>query len=589
MADGKKRGRVESVLLALCCMSIGRMENPATNMFLYWGPLRAVPIAYDLVLNPILVAQSIQDTANPDTHCDVDQQACCELDAGRIADEAGCVGEQPNRTLTADAYKNVGVCNWTKLHADHEAYEGESEVVQCHAVCSSLHLQATCEASGCFWEADRCSTCSTKKRYAGLYAASWNTAIVTVSEIVTAIFIPGFGALVDVSGDRKKYFIASTSIMLGVYLLRGFLAQWQGLWFYNTVLEIPCAMTWEASHIIVMAFYPELTDDDKEQMRIQSKGVAVMFWALLVYMALSVVFPGLFAMCGESGRLAALALSFCAYAFALMPLALLVFRLLVRNMPRREASLFHREAKTNQGFLAGFSHALYTMIGIGAKYPQARIYLVSVMIAQAALGSIASVVSVYLVVQLQMLPDKVTSVLGAAILCYIPGGLLLDVCSKRGMSSLTAVKISWCSGSIVFLLCGLVLQGPGQAKYAILFGVLFGLVSGFNLGATRSVYSTLVPAGQETEYMGIWDLANMLLRWSPPLMMTVFFEAFGSMFYGLLFCAAMNAIGFLILILLFNHEKALADVAPDTVNRQKLVDATPQVVVKANENPGAKE
>ena len=30
-------------------------------------------------------------------------------------------------------------------------------------------------------------------------------------------------------------------------------------------------------------------------------------------------------------------------------------------MPRREASSFHKEAKTNQGFLAGFSHALSTI------------------------------------------------------------------------------------------------------------------------------------------------------------------------------------------------------------------------------------
>lgn len=73
--------------------------------------------------------------------------------------------------------------------------------------------------------------------------------------------------------------------------------------------------------------------------------------------------------------------------------------------------------------------------------------------------------------------------------------------------------------------------------------------------------------------MGIWDLVNAILRWSPPAVMTLMNEASGSMSGGLLYCSGMIFLG-LVLLLTVDVKKGEADVAPDLKFRQLTTTTT---------------
>lgn len=73
-------------------------------------------------------------------------------------------------------------------------------------------------------------------------------------------------------------------------------------------------------------------------------------------------------------------------------------------------------------------------------------------------------------------------------------------------------------GWIITTTCGgLFLKGPGLVGLTYIFAVLWGCLTGWFYPTEKVAYCSMIPQGQEAEFMGLYLCANDILSWLPSL------------------------------------------------------------------------
>ena len=88
---------------------------------------------------------------------------------------------------------------------------------------------------------------------------------------------------------------------------------------------------------------------------------------------------------------------------------------------------------------------------------------------------------------------------------------------------------------------------------------IVGLLYGLGLGATypmqRTLYMLIIPAGQETEMMGLLQFASIVFAWAPGLVFTTLNEHMNDLRLAMFAVLGFHSVG-LLLLLLVDVEKA---------------------------------
>jgi hypothetical protein len=118
-----------------------------------------------------------------------------------------------------------------------------------------------------------------------------------------------------------------------------------------------------------------------------------------------------------------------------------------------------------------------------------------------------------------------------------------------------------------------ILKGP-QHRYAA-FGcaALWGVSMGIMYPSQRVLYCTLIPKGQETEFMGLFVFAGQLLGWLPALIFTIMNEKGVDIRWGMSVVAFFCVTAFFCTLPMGPYNQAVALVTKDSKDKLASVIA----------------
>jgi UMF1 family MFS transporter len=126
------------------------------------------------------------------------------------------------------------------------------------------------------------------------------------------------------------------------------------------------------------------------------------------------------------------------------------------------------------------------------------------------------------------------------------GGLLLLRLASRigGFRAVLASLVVWC------VAVGLAFGLPAhQPVLFILLGALIGVVLGGSQALSRSLFSQLIPAGQEAEYFGLYQVSADGTSWLGPLIFGIVYQVTGTYRSAIVSLVVFFVVGFIALAL----------------------------------------
>lgn len=132
--------------------------------------------------------------------------------------------------------------------------------------------------------------------------------------------------------------------------------------------------------------------------------------------------------------------------------------------------------------------------------------------------------AVVFLVEVLQLNGRVSGIIFALVLfSTIPGSF----CAKFLMRKMDPIRcMQLCLVSLIgSLFAGfLIMSGPERAQLIYFFSTIWGFVLGWFYPAEVTIYSSLMPMGQEAELAGFYLYCNMIFTFLPPIIITLMNE-----------------------------------------------------------------
>jgi MFS-type transporter involved in bile tolerance (Atg22 family) len=146
----------------------------------------------------------------------------------------------------------------------------------------------------------------------------------------------------------------------------------------------------------------------------------------------------------------------------------------------------------------------------------------------AGTGGLIAVLGPFLQEEALLTPTQIAIVLLTSQTAGIFGAFAFYQASKRFSvkPSLAIIVIGWI---VVPPMYALVLHRPRNMLLATCIGGVMGMFVGGGVALLRAFYASMIGMGQESEFMGLFSFANVILQWLGTLLFTIVNEATGNM------------------------------------------------------------
>jgi UMF1 family MFS transporter len=174
-------------------------------------------------------------------------------------------------------------------------------------------------------------------------------------------------------------------------------------------------------------------------------------------------------------------------------------------------------------------HRLGDAVRLLGRLPHTRRYLISYLLFSDAISAVIGLSSTFITHELfGDSASRAATFLFALILLIqfvAMGGAILAARVAARIGAQRAVLFSlivWC---VVILYTYFELRSKAQA---VGIGIVIGIVLGGSQALARSLWSQLIPLGQEATFFGLLEVANEGTSWAAPLLFTIVVNATGS-------------------------------------------------------------
>jgi len=133
---------------------------------------------------------------------------------------------------------------------------GRGAVLMSNVYLSSSILYLAQEQAGCLDENDRVSSDCDGKAY-GFKPATFVSNIAVVSSVLSALFMPVIGAIVDYTRHRKTVGIVSSVLIILIQVIQ--IGTVQKTWLAMTILQAISGFLFQALVMSVFAYLPDMT------------------------------------------------------------------------------------------------------------------------------------------------------------------------------------------------------------------------------------------------------------------------------------------------------------------------------------------
>lgn len=356
--------------------------------------------------------------------------------------------------------------------------------------------------------------------------------LVSFSTVLLVVLMPVTGALADRTGRKRELMLglgyAGAVACMLMWFVRG--GNWQlgaGLYFVAFV-AYSCA---------IVVYHSMLCDlaGAEERDRISSYGWAFSYVGGGVLLAANFGFTFLIADRAIVARLSLMSAGVWWAVFALVPLVALRGPLggVVRPVAPPDGPLV----------AAGFRHLRKTL-GRLRSFPLTVFFLVAFLVYNDGIQTVTTVAAQYGDKELRLGESTLLSAILLVQFVAFGGALLLG--RMAGWFGAKRVVLGSLVGwmVVVFLAYGMRARDPVEFFE---IAVLIALVLGGSQALSRSMFSHLVPAGEEAEYFGLYEVSDSGTSWLGPLLFGLAFQNTGSYRTALFSLVVFFVLGFVLL------------------------------------------
>ena len=375
-------------------------------------------------------------------------------------------------------------------------------------------------------------------------AGSFFPYVLSLSVLLQVLLLPVTGAVADRT-QRKKQLLALFAYVgaiatMGMYLIQG------SAYLLGGFLFLVANLSFGASIVVYNAFLPEIADPD-ERDRVSSRGWALGYLGGGLLLGANLV---LFSMHESLGLSAAYAvrislLSAAAWwaLFALIPLATL--------RSRRPTRLNEQGANA---LTAGFRQLLHT-VSAARAYPQTLLFLAAFLLYNDGIQSVIVLSVKYGRNELGLgLSTLISAILMVQFVAFF-GALLLGALARFfGAKRVVLASLVLWTGVVA---AAHFLQAGDALQFYLLAGFI-GIVLGGSQALSRSLFSHMIPRGQEAAYFSLYEISERGTSWLGPLVFGLTLQLTGSYRSAIASLVAFFILGFALLTVV-NVRRAIAE------------------------------
>ncbi len=336
-----------------------------------------------------------------------------------------------------------------------------------------------------------------------VYYDSFYPYVMALSVALQVIFLPILGAIADYS-HRKKQMLAATAYAgalatMGLYFLQG------ANYMLGGGLFILANLSFGASIVFYNSFLPDIASADRRD-QVSSIGWAIGYLGggLLLFLNL-ILFSkaeSLGLSTGQAVRISLASSGAWWAVFTIVPLAALKRRQSVKQLPEGQSYL-----------KAGFQQLGHT-VKRARRYPHTLLFLIAYLLYNDGIQAVIALASSFGKDELKLSEATLVQVILMVQFVAFFGSLLFNYVAKA-LDARRAIMIS------LVIWTGVLVYAYGfletQTQFYLL-GAAIAIVLGGSQALSRSVYSLMIPKGQEAEYFSLYEVSDKGTSWLAPLL-----------------------------------------------------------------------
>ncbi|HAJ37041.1 MAG TPA: MFS transporter [Chloroflexi bacterium] len=377
--------------------------------------------------------------------------------------------------------------------------------------------------------------------------------MVSLSVLLQVFFLPIMGAIVDYTHLKKRlmaiFAYTGAFATIGLYFLNG------DNYLLGGILFLIANLSFGAAMVCYNAFLPEIADPN-ERDKVSSVGWAMGYLGGGLLLALNLVFFALHDRFGvdttTAVRISLASAGLWWALFTLFPLARLQSRQPQRRLPAGERYL-----------TIGFKQLSQTLRRL-PRYSQTLLFLVAYLLYNDGIQTIIALSAQFGSEELGMGADELPPLFLMVQFVAFFGALFFGYLARWiGAKRAIIVSLLIWTGVTIYAYSPLLETG----RQFFLLGAVIAMVLGGSQALSRSLFSQMIPKGQETEYFSLYEISERGTSWLGPLFFGLAIQFTGS------YRAAVLAVGVffvagLILLPLVDVRRAIVEAgneAPDKV------------------------
>jgi UMF1 family MFS transporter len=346
-----------------------------------------------------------------------------------------------------------------------------------------------------------------------IFYGSFFPYVVAMSVGLQMVFLPILGAIADYS-NRKKQMLALFAFIgsfatVGLYFLQG------TNYLLGGGLFVVANLSYGASIVFYNSFLPDIASAEDRD-RVSSVGWAIgylgggLLLALNLYLFSNAESFGLTS--GQAVRISLASSGAWWAVFTLVSISTLRNRLPIKVPP------------PGQHYIAtGFRQLVHT-IRTSRRYPQTLLFLIAYLLYNDAIQAVIALASVFGAEELKLEQSTLVQVILMVQFAAFFGALLFNWVAKA-TGSRRAIMVSLVIWTGVLVYAYALLQTKLQF---FILGAVIAIVLGGSQALSRSVYSLMIPKGQEAEYFSLYEVSDKGTSWLAPLMFGLALQFTGS-------------------------------------------------------------
>ena len=377
-----------------------------------------------------------------------------------------------------------------------------------------------------------------------ILADSFFPYIVSLSVVLQVFFLPVLGAVADYS-HRKKQMLGATAYLgafaaMGMYFLQG------DHYLLGGALFLVANLSFGASIVFYNAFLPEIAAADDRD-RVSSQGWALGYLGGGLLLALNLVFVQFLAEPWGIGT--GLAVRICLASagmwwaiFTVAPLVALQRRQPIKQLPPGERIA-----------TIGFKQLRHTFSQL-PRYPHTLLFLAAYLLYNDGVQTVIALSAQFGAQELGLGTSTLVQVILMVQFVAFVGALVFGYAAQRfGAKRAIMVSLVIWLATTVYTYAYL----RTTVQFFVLAAVI-AVVLGGSQALSRSLFSLMIPRGQEAEYFSLYEVSERGTSWLGPLIFGLTLQFTGSYRLAILSLAVFFAAG-LVLLAFVNVRRAIAE------------------------------